>query len=262
MVADFDPSTGIVSNPVQISTPSCYSYGVEFSLSGEWVYIGGVFEQWWIPSWPIKAKWEDLRNSVASPFTYLYIKVNGVATNFHATNFKRGPDRKLYGVSNNDRTLYVMMDPEAGGNDIIRYTNFFNSGGYPTNGLPNFMSYAFSEPKKYLPFLCTDYGSSYVIEITTVVAADPAVSLEWNFDDGTVETDANVINVGTHDCTKQHMFNAPGTYNVVVTPITQTGKRLSTIKAITVVHNCEVRSDVNIRQQLLNEISMDMNNED
>lgn len=235
--ADFDPQTGVISD-AKVSGGHG-GYGIEFSLSGEYLYIGGE------SSYGSKISWDDLRlNNPPTSYPFL------------AVNWSMGPDKRIYGVNRNTRTIYVIMDPEKGGNDVRTFENYLLPGTYAAYGLPNFAASFFSQSE--MPaFTCTSYSSSFNIEVTALGTEAPA-TLEWSFGDGSPIVIQNV-GPGTAVYTQNYTYPAPGIYTIVITPKKLDGTPLSKTTHKISISDCVIRTNRVVRHDLKNSVTINFN---
>ncbi|MFR1815555.1 PKD domain-containing protein [Dysgonomonas capnocytophagoides] len=236
--ADFDPITGIISNAI-VSTGHASPYGIEFSPSGEYLYIGGE------GALGSKISWDDLRLNKVSTKMSMY-----------AINWKLGPDKRIYGIRSSTRHLYVIMDPDKGGNDIRIFENYLLSGTSSVYGLPNFPA-SFFQKSQMPDFKCTSYISTFNLEITALGSEAPK-TLEWNFGDGSPVV-TEIVSSGTATYTQHHTYSSLGVYTIEVTPKKADGSMLSKTTHKIKIADCVIKTNRAIRHDLQNSITINLN---
>ncbi|MDR2955728.1 MAG: PKD domain-containing protein [Prevotella sp.] len=165
-------------------------YGVEFSISGEYVYItqyDGAF---------YRTTFDDFMSGNTS-LTNL---------NINLSNVKLGPDGKMYGIRESQNVLYVIMDPEDGATDIRTFSTYLTHVG--RLGLPVFTASWF-----YI-----DGQSGFCVntsqEFSVAILESTISSTIWNFGDGTPEERDTNVTVGTQ--LHSHTYTKPGKYTITV----------------------------------------------
>jgi gliding motility-associated-like protein len=199
-ILDLDPSTGILSNPVNIPMNG---YGVEFSPDGTKVYFAAqkiTTTNWRIYQYDLCAS-----NILASE---IVISNNPFAD---VQSLQLGPDDKIYVARWNsfgqNPFLAVINNPDVAGtgcNYVDNAINFLPAES--TFGLPGFVtSYFYREPKISWTTTCPYDTARFSIACTT----DQIDSVRWNFADPStgINNTSLLQNPG-------HVFSAPGTYSV------------------------------------------------
>ena len=195
-ILDFDQ--GEISNPRLIDTGETALYGIEFSPTGNRLYL--------TTSTKLIQYDLDSLNS-ADPVTDIEAtKFDGYTQGSAYGALQIGPNGTIYMAIDNSGTIGTIPAPE--GNDD---TNGFDPAGFNLQGrtsrlgLPNFAQIEnspFQEPSITVTPGCVGQESTF-----TAVGRDPNNSIEnylWIFGDGT----SAVIQDTTH------IYNLPGTYNV------------------------------------------------
>ncbi|MGV3458905.1 MAG: T9SS type B sorting domain-containing protein [Flavobacterium sp.] len=196
---DFNAGTGVVSNPVLISSSS-NPYGIEFSREAKKLYVSygnggggggglnGVVQY-------------DLLSSFIESTA---IQVSGSATASGALQL--GPNGKIYRAVNGSLFLDVIEDPEADGVQC-NYASEVQPIGGPSSrrttlGLPPFITSLFSAS-----IVATNncLGQATTLELTVNSTFDSVV---WDFGDGSATSTATM---------PVHTYATAGTFNVTAT---------------------------------------------
>ncbi|MBK8845680.1 MAG: T9SS type A sorting domain-containing protein [Bacteroidetes bacterium] len=191
---DFDNATGMVTNPVLFPANYPNIYGLEFSLSGKYMYISyglqnGVIKQFNISSGLLSA-------ILASEYQV------GTISSLACGALQMGPDRKIYNSSWGNYYLSCINNPEDSGvacNFVLQQVPISLS---VTAGLPNCLSSAFGFAE--FDKLCYGDTALLMIQDSGLFAA-----VAWDFDDPTTVP----LNV-SYDFSTSHVFSAPGMYKV------------------------------------------------
>ena len=200
---DFDPATGMVSNPIRLTTADL-QYGVEFSPNGQVLYLSSfnhtIFQY-------------DL-NAVDIPASAVQINQNNVGE----AAMQLAIDGKIYVTNFHTNSLTVIHDPNVLGPGCNYEYAAVNLGtGRSFWGLPPFIQ-SFFLVNFESNNLC--FGDTTEFNIS---ASEPIVSILWDFGDGNTSTDENAA----------HIYAAPGNYTVNVTVTTASETRTET-KDITI----------------------------
>lgn len=189
---NFDPATGQISGLQYRKIGLTYGYTVEFSLSGNHLFItDGAAALYHI-------SWDALRNTT-EPLTNL---------NKSAVNIQMHPDGRIYGISANFKLLHVIMDPENGANAEIRtFTDYLVN--IARNGLPTFAANFMMAAEKDF---CINTSQDFSASFNSYMAS--AAYTVWNFGDGTAEITDTDISTGSQ--THSHTYAKPGTYSIIV----------------------------------------------
>ncbi|MDR2954516.1 MAG: PKD domain-containing protein [Prevotella sp.] len=208
--ADFDAATGTVSNIKNVKANIQSLYGVDFSPSGEYVFIathmGAAVSQ--------KGLYVTHIDDLVEPSVTL--------TRLETTlsNVQLAMDGRIYGTSSS--SLFAILDPDIGGaSPIATFTNFFSShsavGG--AMGLPPFITSFFNvgeiRTDPQLP-VCMGTEITFSIQINTGTGQSRITRLEWDFGDNTPvvsETDMSSSNFSL-----KHTYPKRGTYKLTLTP--------------------------------------------
>ena len=190
---DFDDSTGIVSNSLELKSGVSF-YGVEFSQDSKVVYLSGgnAIRQYDLQATNISASETIVQNS----------------SGFLGA-LQLGPDGKIYVCnSTNSQALDVIMSPNTVGSGCNYQSSgqALSSGTFAQLGLPPFIQ----------SFLVANiqYDNNCLGQITnfSVSSSETILSINWDFGDGQTSTAINPANT----------FAASGNYTVTVTITTPT----------------------------------------
>lgn len=203
-VFDFDPSTGIVSNPITMVNSNYYeAYGVEFSPDGRYLY--GV-----TLAAPAKLIQWDLLAGNAAAIEASNVFLQTTATRYQMGAIQAGPDGKLYVARRNVGLgvpfVGVINNPNTAGLGA----NYVHNGlalttGLSNLGLPTFVSTIFKATAAITSdSLCV--GDSTSFALTDTVNLD---SVSWTFGDP-----ASGLNNVSKLREPSHLFSGAGTFNI------------------------------------------------
>lgn len=209
MFGDFDNTTGQFSNLKTISFATGYPYGLEFSQSNKYLYLGRRNSTLEIYDFEALLAAADPSTVVPKIHSFSY---NGA--------LQMAPDGRIYAVASGYNYLYVIDNPDEGTNiKFYRLPSGFLTG-IARSGLPSFAASWFGINLSGDQTPCVDGLASYssLISYSTL---DPRYDnlryFRWNWGDGTaVENDYN-ISVGTIQ-TRTHTYRTKGTFKLSVTP--------------------------------------------
>ncbi|SHG47737.1 PKD domain-containing protein [Dysgonomonas macrotermitis] len=267
-VAEFDASTGIVSNPKSVSGYITYTpwanYGVEFSIDSKNVFFSvwgvddyglgyedfGSFDRYAFGVWA--ANIESFKTA-ANPKTTLR-KIGNVCENIQLQS-----DGRIYGtVSGGNRdgrySLFVIPDPTDDINSIqlLEFENVFYANYRPIAGLPTFMASFFDmtgeEPKS---FVCAGNDFHYAVEVSLAGTSLDPVKLVWDYGDGSSATE-QAISSGVTTYKQVHSYPSGGNYTITVTPYRADNTALSAITIPVNAVECSFRTNRMIRHDMLN----------
>lgn len=205
-VYDFDPSSGSVSNPLTLMSSNAITgnYGCEFSPDGSkfyGTYIGAG------PGTGVLYQWDLCAGSNNAILASQY------SVTASLSQLQRGPDDKIYGATNQQVTLGVINNPNAGG-VLCNYS--VNGPSVAPNlcslGLPNFIS---TFTRTYTPITATIscQSASFTSATNIIGGCGPSTqtvnSCIWLFGD-TASGAANISGI----LNPIHLFSSPGTYTV------------------------------------------------
>ncbi|OSY88387.1 hypothetical protein WH52_06405 [Tenacibaculum holothuriorum] len=214
-IYDFDASSGIVSNRRTLNLDGFIGYGVEFSVSGNKLYVATgpaindntgnqrarIF-QFDLNNPDIN----DINNSRGAPI-YDYLGTRGA--------LQLGPDGKIYYAIFDRPQLGVINSPESDRNNVNYVHNGVNlSGRRSSQGLPPFIQ-SFFLPTTILnadnnevistskQFFCS--GRDYILKAGRI---EPGATYRW-------EKDGNIIGTDSILTTNDVNFG-PGIYNLTI----------------------------------------------
>lgn len=237
--ANFDPSTGIISNTQHrklANDPTHGFYGGCFSPNGEYLYYsftqltGNTYDAFCI-------SWTDLRSG-GNPNRMVPL-----------SNIHRGPDGRLYGIRLNSPMLLIVTDPNAGDLHTKYITTYFSNLQLPQIGLPTFLYSHFGSKFGIYPLACRQNAREIAIEITSG-GASPATTIDWDFGDGTVVTGQPITPDATKVYTQLHTYAAAGTKTITITPRAADGTVKPTKTFQIEVIPCAIKTNRMIRTDL------------
>nr|WP_297165709.1 PKD domain-containing protein [uncultured Dysgonomonas sp.] len=245
---DFDPATGQFSNLKYMtylpeSSPDFDEpYGIEFSPSMQYLYVGGreklfVYELETILNWP------SVNTSAAPRQLFQFgVEVNGL---------QLASDGRIYVTAYNTDYLYVVTNPNTPSDlKIYELPNLFlGQDGVSRIGLPSFAASWFRYEPDVAAFSCAGHPASISIQIDD--AAGLTATLDWDFGDGNTVIGQPVTN-GVTDYNQLHTYANGGAYTVVITPRRANGTALETITVVADIVECSVKTNRMIRTNLLN----------
>ncbi len=208
---DFDPRTGVVSNPIYLS-PITGSYGVAFSPDNSKLYIvSGNF-----PATPPSDTLfqYDLSNSDPNAIRSSRMRILTLNGGFIGS-MQNGPDGKIY-VARYGNTIGAIEDPNEEGLACNYTHNAVSLGtGTSTDGLPNFFEHIFNQSPEESPCLAPE--ADFTTKDTTICEG-ACISFfdmskwgptrwEWSFEGSNTvaSTDRNPMNI---------CYGRPGVYKV------------------------------------------------
>jgi PKD repeat protein len=212
---DFDTSTGVASNLIQIiHLPSAIAYGIEFSPSERYLYVtysfGNISSEGHVNQFDISSNDEEEINDSQ-------IKVCDTDYSFYAMQI--GPDRKIYIANGNEQKLSCLNFPDQQGTSA----GFQDVGVSLTNecrlGLPALIASYYKSLDLYSENHCFGDETQF-----TIGNPEDIIWVEWDFDDP--ESGANNI---SNLLNPTHIFSEPGNYGVSVIAHYASGNQESVI---------------------------------
>ena len=205
-IYDFDSSTGVLSNPINISNRE-EDYGLEFSPSSEVLYItnfSGFLYQY------------DLNpNNIAGTEVIVY----NFPDDDYSGQLQLGPDHKIYHSIKAQGSLNVIDSPNTIGLGCNYIENAVPlNGGIPYYGLPSFMQSYFNAE---FQFNNSCFGETTEFNVGGHLIGYDMIA--WDFGDGTTSLLEN----------PSHLYMLPGDYTVELT-LTYGLDSVTDTKAITI----------------------------
>jgi gliding motility-associated-like protein len=204
---DFNINTGVVSNPLILST--AYTYGVEFSSNSELLYITAQYSG----SSHVLQFDMNASNILSSMQVVLDNNSIGIAA------LQLGPNNKIYiaqsggklGVINNPNIYGIGCNTQLDAVDLLGRTCQL--------GLPPFITSYFNSAFTATN-LCLGSNTNFSLN-----SSQPITSILWDFGDGTATSTAS---------SPTHTYATAGTYTVSVNVTTTAGVQPPTSKSITI----------------------------
>ncbi|WP_422349046.1 T9SS type B sorting domain-containing protein [Flagellimonas sp.] len=196
---DFDTTTGVLSNPILLTTAP-FQYGVEFSPSGQVLYLSSFTNQ--IYQYDLTAA--DIPGSA--------ININ--ENNGGEAGLQLGIDGKIYITNFLRNSLSVIHDPNVLGLGCnYEYAAIDLGTGQSFWGLPPFIQSFFYISDIQANHLCLGDATEFSINVS-----EPIVSILWDFGDGNTSADES----------PNHTYTLPGNYTVSVTVNTASETQVET----------------------------------
>lgn len=202
-IFDFDPSTGIVSNPLNLNA---YAYGCEFSPDGTKFYAS---------AFSIIHQWDLCAGSDLAIINSSYTAASSIPNKTYGS-LQNGPDGKIYVATGVSNSICVIANPNVYGvgcnfQPLAQYvgTNSCQSA------LPNFLTSYFKQlpsPYTYTTACQTVSVSSPVYSTLTPAcsyAALPYTGVTWDFGD----PPSGIANTSSLTFAT-HTYPSSGTYTV------------------------------------------------
>jgi len=199
MIADFDPSTGLISNVWDFTN---YEVGIEFSPRGKYMYT--ISQDYVLSQFDLSAKSK-------SEFLKSRKTIDSVAnTDYRYSNasLQVAPDGKIYIYGSYSQYLQIIHAPDSAGKlarlqkDGILYTSGTESQSH--YGLPNFVQSHLYKPSFDALLTCT--RDTVFFKISETYNLDSAI---WDFDDSASGTQ----NVSKAQSGVYHIYNKSGYYS-------------------------------------------------
>ena len=212
---DFNPSTGVVSNAVELPSYPC-PFGLSFSPNSSLLYVAGF--EWCVSEKLIQF---DISSGdsliIAQSETDLYTWSGALGS------LQIGPDGRIYLAHDITTYLGVINNPNAVGTACNFVLNGFYLGGeYSTHGLPNFIDSYFDTdaPEIIGPVLVCPLDTSTVYSLEGVNCSSGTV--EWEVIGG-----ANITSFTDSSATLN--FSDSGLANLIVKMTTSCAVSFDTI---------------------------------
>lgn len=212
-VLDFDNETGVLSNPIQLTVSDTIVtgaskglYGVEFSPSGELLYVaqrtyGGSIFQF------------DLSSGMEDSIQATKLALSSYAGRYGGLQI--ASDRKIYVSKRASEYLDVIEQPDS----LAMSCNYlvdtiYLEGKYSWIGLPNFISGYFKPPEFLFENVCLDDSTKFTLKIPE----NTIDSVEWNFGDLMSGSE----NFST-ELAPVHVFSDTGKYEITLITFNSNG---------------------------------------
>lgn len=214
--ADFDPETGKITNTghkqLQPTATALRLYSLEFSTDSKYLYIAPANPPAAVPAenglFVIDV--EELYDPaiVITPTRLLP----------YMTNIQLGADGRIYGIHRDSRHLWVILDPEEGGNRIHQIIDFFDANHMPQLGLPTFITSFFtSSGLETTPTdICARQQAELSIQVSRGTGPNQIDKIVWDLGDGSPTITTNDWASNTHKVT--HTYKKSGVYTITITP--------------------------------------------
>lgn len=194
---DFNTSTGIVSNPVTVTTTS--DYNVEFSASGEALYVSTAIDLLTRKIYQYNLQANNIAASGIEIYTHT-LSAMGLSVGA----LQRGPDDKIYVAINSRRFLSVIHQP-----DVIGVGCDFEENGVSLGGIPSVFS-TVGLPNTILSPLRIGHENTVCIgEQSAFSISSPGLfsNIHWDFGDGST----------SQETTPLHTYQQAGSFEVRLT---------------------------------------------
>ena len=195
---DFDNTSGLVSNPIVLTTGTS-AYGVEFSPDSNLLYLRS--------STPTSNKIMQYNlNSSDIPGTAIATSISGQIV---VCSFQLAPNGKIYIAQAGERVLGVINNPNLLGAACDLNMNAVDLAGQRCQwGLPPFVSSFFFKAEIEAENLCLTQSTKFKLNTEHTLE-----SATWDFGDGNI----------SNDLTPTHIYASVGTYIVSVKVISALG---------------------------------------
>jgi PKD repeat protein len=208
---DFDPSTGIVSNPITLKAPCIGAYGIEFSPDGSKLFgIKGGYSS--VVATELY-QWDICSGNPATIIASEYSLSLGTFTSGGPGMIQKAIDNKLYLTVGGSSSLHVINSPNNTGVAMNFVPNSLSLGtGVGRLGLPNFINKGRIAPTNFVQNIACQSGTFSVPAYTALsvcsYTSNPYTAYKWDFGDNT-----SAQNTAT-TATANHFYTALGTYTV------------------------------------------------
>ncbi|MBD0259812.1 MAG: PKD domain-containing protein, partial [Cytophagales bacterium] len=194
---DFDPATGKVGNPRLVLDNAVGPYGLEFSRSGNRLYVGAS---------PGQLYQFDVTGRDAATIRRTATLLVDHNRYEPTMAMQLGPDGRIYVAGYHELYLGIIHQPEQlGAASHYEYEGVYLQGKYSTVGLPNFMA-SYFDPSPQIKATDAAVGTPVTFSLLNAAHAQP---VRWSFGDGTPEAAPAALGQ-----TVRHVYPKPGTYLV------------------------------------------------
>lgn len=240
ILGNFDIETGQASHVKYINVNG---YGVEFSRSGNYVYIS-------VSNGEVRVYETTTLLSASDPNTIVPIYTYNSGTRY-ATALQLAPDGRIYQPIYNTRSLIVVNKPELVETDPEVYIleNILPDGGKVYSGLCNFSGSWFGSEIEGVEECCAGGEEIYSYSYAGGLGTDNIAYTMWDFGDnkGKVQVDVSTSSLsGIVNC--PYVYEKPGTYTIKVYSYTSQGQLLNeTMEYSVIVNLCVVKVNPHLR---------------
>lgn len=241
----FDNATGTFSNIKYITGSGNEFYGVEFSMSGKYMYVTKTEGGLSVSKFYVYAFDFDALINSPNPQSYYENQMKRIpfpTTGGMPAAIQLGPDGRMYISAHKylsfPPTLYVIENPEQFNNlRIFELKNFLD--GTPMLGLPSFAASWFELKIEGETEFCLDnVQREYTLAISKGVGSEELAYTRWNFGDGSAIVQDNNIDDGDIQ-THMYAYSTAGDYTITVTShkangdeITAMGRQILAVKVL------------------------------
>lgn len=225
---DFDNSTGIVSNNIDISNGDLQCYGVEFSPDGSKLYATVNYTS-------AKIQQYDLNAGSAADIIASQIEVGSSFLSSNMVGLQTGPDKKLYICLNYSSFLAVINDPDSLGLACNYVDAAVNLGRTCQLGLPEFISdYYYDDPNSFVITIDSVINNTCDNAMSGSIWAANGYAYIWN--NGTTAANATGLVAGTYTVTATNGSGCTSSVSqTITTPIVPTLNAYVSITGMTSV---------------------------
>lgn len=178
-IYDFDPSTGVISNPITIYDPEQGTYGIEFSPDCSKLYYTSKYSLFQVDLNAGTA--EDIKNSV--------VKLGNSDSENYLGAVQLATDGKIYVTHEFSNYLGIINNPEKKGTGCnFELNGFYLAGKKSRMGLPNFIQTYFLPPDFEYKNICFSDTTQFYLKDETDIE-----SVEWVYKD----MENNIISTST-----------------------------------------------------------------
>lgn len=202
-IFDFDPTTGTLSNSINISNTFFRPYGIEFSPTGKHLYVTHDGQNF-IPELFQINLWAGSSSAILNSIINL-----GTTNGFEGAGaLQLGPDKKIYVANSFDANLGQINEPDLSGANCGYSPNAVFLQSQLLFGLPTFFHTYFKTSYFTYTGLCPGSVTTFTIE----EFGDPIDSVSWNF--GDPSSGSNNFSTSLNP---SHTYPGTGAYDVELT---------------------------------------------
>ncbi|MDR1717694.1 MAG: PKD domain-containing protein [Prevotella sp.] len=207
IIGNFNATNGMCSNIKVLDNTTLGFYGVEFSKSGNVLYLCDLFS--------IRAYQTTVLFASSNPNNVNYKNYDSYTYALGA--LQRGPDDRIYAAVQNSKSgLLVIDNADNYGNYSINYINGLITGtGTVQIGLPSFLSSPIT-PWFYITIdgdsaCCRDESKTFSVNLSSMANAR---KVSWQFGDGTAVIFDTVFTQSSS--VQKHTYTNEGIYHITV----------------------------------------------